>query len=120
VNDILFSSTSFDRKELTHVNVQPPEYCAEQFSRHGFYRNVDCDASFITAWAAGSRKRDEPARRVFRDYERRFALLEIECNEIRERGLDLERELARHRMRRPQKAVWFVSSATRLLRAGGR
>jgi SAM-dependent methyltransferase len=120
-NDILFSSTPFDRKELTHVNVQPPEYWAEQFARHGFYRDVDFDASFITPWAVRFRKRDEPAHRIVRDYERRFALLEIERNEIRRRAFELQRELARHRMGLGQKAVWFARRVRgRLRRMFGR
>lgn len=92
--DVLFSSTPFDRKELTHVNVQPPEYWAEQFARHGFFRDVDFDASFITPWAARFRKRTEPLHRIVRDYERRFAALEIERNEIRKRAFEIQTELA--------------------------
>ena len=46
--DILsFSSTPFDYKEITHWNVQVPEYWAEQFAKYNFYRDVDFDASFI-------------------------------------------------------------------------
>jgi SAM-dependent methyltransferase len=92
--DVLFSSTPFDHKELTHVNVQPPEQWAEQFARRGFYRDVDFDASFITPWAARFRKRSDPIHRVIRDYERRFAALEIERNEIRKRAFEIQTELA--------------------------
>jgi hypothetical protein len=92
--DVLFSSSPFDLKELTHVNVQPPEYWAEQFARHGFYRDVDFDASFITPWAVRFRKRAEPVHRIVREYERRFAALAIERNEIRKHALALQTELA--------------------------
>lgn len=115
--DILFSSTPFDHKELTHVNVQPPEYWAEQFARHGFYRDVDFDATFITPWAVRFRKRDEPVHRIIRDYERQFATLAIERNEIRKHALELQAELARYRMPLPQKAWWLARRiAGRLLR----
>ena len=39
--DVLFSSTPFDYDEATHLNVQPPDYWAALFARHGFYRDVD-------------------------------------------------------------------------------
>jgi SAM-dependent methyltransferase len=113
-NDILFSSTPFDRKELTHVNVQPPEYWAEQFARHGFYRDVDFDASCITPWAVRFRKRDEPIHRIVREYERQFAALSIERNEIRKHALQLQAELAHHRQPLPRKA-WRIAR-----RIGGR
>ena len=77
-NDILFSSTPFDYKEATHCNVQPPEYWAERFARHGFFRDVDFDASFITPWAARFRKTREPVGRVIADYERRWWQLQQE------------------------------------------
>ena len=59
-DDILFSSTPLDYKEATHFNVQPPEYWAEQFARHGFYRDVDFDATFLTPWAIRFRRRQKP------------------------------------------------------------
>ncbi|HEX7975835.1 MAG TPA: class I SAM-dependent methyltransferase [Anaerolineales bacterium] len=55
-DDLVFSSTPFDYKEVTHFNVQPPEYWAEQFARQGFVRDVDFDGSFITPWAARFRE----------------------------------------------------------------
>ena len=113
-SDVLFSSSPFDRSELTHINVQPPEYWAEQFARHGFYRDVDFDASFITSWAGRFRKRDEPVHRIVRDYERQFASLSIERNEIRKHALQLQAELAHHRQPLPRKA-WRIAR-----RIGGR
>ncbi len=82
-NDILFSSTPFDYKEITHFNVQPPEYWAEQFARHNFYRDVDFDASFITPWAVRFRQRSEPVHRIIKDYERRYWLLGKENTDLR-------------------------------------
>lgn len=112
--DILFSSTPFDRKELTHVNVQPPEYWAELFARHGFFRDVDYDASFMTPWAIRFRRRAEPVHRIVREYERRFAMLEIERNEVRKRAFELQTELAA--LKAPlHKKAWRL-----LRRTGGR
>ncbi|MCX7840707.1 MAG: class I SAM-dependent methyltransferase, partial [Anaerolineae bacterium] len=40
-DDVLFSSTPHDYKEVTHRNIQPPEYWAELFARYGFFRDMD-------------------------------------------------------------------------------
>ncbi|MGA8207595.1 MAG: methyltransferase domain-containing protein [Candidatus Dormiibacterota bacterium] len=48
---VLFSSTPEHFAEVTHINVHPPDYWAELFSRHGFYRNFDFDASFVAPHA---------------------------------------------------------------------
>jgi GT2 family glycosyltransferase len=71
-DDILFSSTPYDFKEVTHFNVQSPDYWAEIFARHGFYRDVDFDAGFITPWAMRFRKSTAPFGRIVSAYERRF------------------------------------------------
>jgi Methyltransferase domain len=48
---VLFSSTPEHFDEVTHINVHPPDYWAELFARHGFYRNFDFDASFVAPHA---------------------------------------------------------------------
>lgn len=93
-DDILFSSTPFDYKEITHYNVQPPEYWAEQFARHGFLRDVDFDASFITPWAVRFRRSREPLHRVVREYERRFALLLKEATDLRALNLEMRSQIS--------------------------
>lgn len=93
-DDILFSSTPFDYKEATHFNVQPPEYWAELFAIHGFYRDVDFDASFITPWAARYRRKNEPPQRLVRDYERKFWLLWKENTDLRSLVLEMRNELS--------------------------
>jgi SAM-dependent methyltransferase len=82
-DDVLFSSTPFDYKEVTHFNVQPPEYWAELFAQQGFFRDVDFDASFITPWAVRFRRRDELLHRVVREYERKFWTLWKENSDLR-------------------------------------
>jgi SAM-dependent methyltransferase len=72
-DDVLFSSTPFDHKEPTHINVHPPEHWSELFARHDFYRDTEFDASFITTWAVRYRRRREPVHRVIRGYERLYA-----------------------------------------------
>jgi hypothetical protein len=85
-DDVLFSSSPQDYAEATHFNVQPPEYWAELFAQHGFYRDVDFDASFITPWAARFRKSNEPAHRLARDYERAFWRLHNENAQLRKQA----------------------------------
>jgi len=92
-DDILFSSSPFDYKEVTHFNVQPPEYWAEQFARHGFYRDVDFDATFITAWAVRFRKTAEPMHRVTRNYERRYWTLNKENYDLRLLSVEMRTQL---------------------------
>jgi SAM-dependent methyltransferase len=94
-DDILFSSTPFDYQEASHFNVQPPEAWAELFARHGFYRDVDFDASFITPWAARFRKSQEPIQRIVRNYERRYWLLWKENTDLRKLSLEMRDQLAK-------------------------
>jgi hypothetical protein len=93
-DDVLFSSSPLDFKEPTHVNVHMPEYWAEEFARHGFYRDVDFDGSFITPWAARFRRSAEPLHRIVRSYERRFWELALERNHTREYSMKVQGELA--------------------------
>jgi SAM-dependent methyltransferase len=94
-DDVLLSSTPFHHHhELSHVNVQPSEYWAELFARHGFYRDVAFDASFISPWAVRFRRSAEPLPRIVRDYERWFSTLAIERNEMRRLSIDLQQQLA--------------------------
>lgn len=93
-DDVLFSSSPFDYKEATHCNVQPPEYWAERFARHGFYRDVDFDATFVTPWAARFRRSREPASRIVAAYERRWWQLQQENKARRDLNLEQRNEAA--------------------------
>jgi len=92
--DVLFSSTPFNYQEATHVNVHPPDYWVEQFARHGFFRDVDFDASFLTSWAIRFRKRSDPVHRIVRDYERRYWEVAVERDELRAQNIALQEQLA--------------------------
>ncbi|MGH7639781.1 MAG: glycosyltransferase [Candidatus Dormibacteria bacterium] len=48
---VLFSSTADCFEEVTHINIHPPDYWAGLFAQHGFYRDWDCDAGFVSAQA---------------------------------------------------------------------
>lgn len=88
-DDIIFTSTPFDYKETTHFNVQPPEVWSREFARHGFFRDVDYDASFITAWAVRYRRKEQPVHQMVYDYERRFWLLNKENTDLRQLSNEL-------------------------------
>ena len=82
-DDVLFSSSPVDYREPTHVNVQPPEHWGELFARHGFFRDVEFDAAFLTAWAVRYRRSTEPLPRIVRGFERRLARCEHERSDMR-------------------------------------
>jgi SAM-dependent methyltransferase len=92
-DDILFSSTPFDYKETTHWNVQPPDYWSEQFAKHGFFRDINFDCSFITPWAVRYRKRNEPISRLIKEYEQAFWLLRKENLDLRSLSQDMQNQI---------------------------
>ncbi len=92
-DDIIFTSTPFDYKETTHYNVQPPEVWSREFARHGFFRDVDYEASYITAWATRYRRRDQPVHQLTYDYERRFWLLRKENTDLRQLSNELRDQI---------------------------
>jgi SAM-dependent methyltransferase len=115
-DDILFSSTPNDYKEVSHFNVQPLEYWAELFAKEGFFRDVDFDASFITPWAVRFRKVDEPLHRTIRNYERKFWLLWKENSDLRNLSLEMREELAKGKSNSEQAAANTEGLIKRVLR----
>jgi hypothetical protein len=89
-NEIVFSSTPFDYKETTHINVHDPEYWAEQFARYGFYRDLEADLSWITSWAARFVKRKQTNIRLVREYERKFWQLRKENVDLRQLSMEMQ------------------------------
>ena len=116
-DDVLFSSSPIDFGESTHVNVQPPEAWAEAFAREGFLRDLDYDASFITAWAVRFRRRAEPAPRIVRDYERAASRLMIERNELRQQVLQFDRQVQTEAAEAPKLRVQLARANEDLLAA---
>ena len=96
-DDILFSSTPLDYKEATHFNVQPPEYWAEHFARHGLFHDVEFDAGFITSWAMRLRKLQNPSLQLAKDFERRWWKLQHENAELRAMVVELRETEAKSR-----------------------
>jgi SAM-dependent methyltransferase len=92
-DEVIFSSTPFDYKEATHFNVHDPEYWAEQFARHGFYRDLESDLSYITSWAVRFVRRKTTNLQLVRDYERKFWQYKKENFDLRQLSLDLQNSL---------------------------
>ncbi len=92
-DDVLFSSTPLDFREVTHFNVQSPDRWAAWFAEHGLFRDVDFDADFLTPWAMRFRRPKAPFSTVVAAYERALWRLEQERQARREVGLELRHEL---------------------------
>ena len=95
-DDILFSSSPEDHRELTHLNVRPAEYWAGLFAQQGFYRDLEFEASFLTPWALRFRKGDPgpQASRLVQSYERRLHWLQAENEGRREIAREMRSELS--------------------------
>ncbi|WP_448335272.1 class I SAM-dependent methyltransferase [Bellilinea sp.] len=91
---ILFSSSPFDYSEATHVNVNPIDYWSELFARHGFIRDLDFDASFITPWAVLYRKTNLAFHYIVKNYEKKLFLLSQEIRAQREQLLSYKEKVS--------------------------
>jgi SAM-dependent methyltransferase len=88
-SDFLFSSTPSDYQEITHLNVQPPEWWTEVFARNGFFRDVAYDAStYLSPWAIRYRKSRDTVARTVGDYERLIWRLKSENVTLRQTAHD--------------------------------
>jgi len=93
-DDILLSSTPFDFREPTHVNVQPPEYWAALFNRFGFFHDIDFDASFISPWAMRFVKAQPLIENLLLSYERKIWHLSQETTRRRDLIVEYKKEIA--------------------------
>ena len=57
---ILLSSTASELDDITHLNVRTPDFWGAQFARHGFFRDFEYDASYISGDAWLVRRKHEP------------------------------------------------------------
>lgn len=114
---VLFSSSPFDYKEPTHFNVNLPEHWADLFARHGFYRDVDFDASFISPWAVCYQRKSMALNRLVHDYERKFWLLWKENVDLRQANQEMRQMLARQETKLAQlnKELSRVTEQVRLM-----
>lgn len=94
-NNILFSSSPDDVEEITHVNVQQPEYWAKQFAKHNFFNKIDVNNDFLTPWTLYFCKNNDISR-IIEDYERTFRINKLISsnvnNELENKNNELEKK----------------------------
>jgi len=93
---ILFSSTSDDFDEPTHLNVEPAGYWSQLFVSNGFLRDVDYDASFLSPHAILFRRIPTDVRHVVYEYERALSLATPAAARLDEAEKGLEAAVAEH------------------------
>lgn len=71
-DDIIFSSSPEDIYDITHLNVQQPEYWAKKFATNKFYKELEYDAGYIAPQANRFIKQDLQPVRLVENYERNF------------------------------------------------
>jgi SAM-dependent methyltransferase len=95
-SDFVFSSTPVDYNELTHHNVQSPEWWAELFARQGLFRDVDYDPStYISPQAVRYRRSLDTVARTVSRYEKLAWRLKTENLALRESALRQRAEMTR-------------------------
>ncbi len=92
-DNILISTSPYDYKEATHMNVHPPDYWARQFARFGFFRDLDYDASYITPWAARFYRLSGSIQPVVQAYERHIWQMQTELKELRSSVIEYHGQL---------------------------
>jgi hypothetical protein len=78
----------------SHANVKPTEYWIGLFARHGMYRDLDFDASFVTPQAVCFHHA-ESALQVIRTYERHLFRITQELRAVREANVQSTADRAR-------------------------
>jgi SAM-dependent methyltransferase len=91
---LLLSTTPGDFGEPTHLNVQPPETWSAALARHGFFRDLERDFSYVSPWAALYTRVEEPVAETVRRYDRGWWRLRRETSELRESLLRAQKQLA--------------------------
>lgn len=92
-DNILISTSPFDFKEITHINVHPPDFWVRAFARHNFYRDLDYDASYITPWAMRFQRIPGSIQPVVQSYERHFWQMKTELQDLRASLLEYHNRL---------------------------
>jgi hypothetical protein len=113
-DDVLFSSSPFDLREPTHVNVRRPEAWAERFARCQFFRDVDFDADFMTPWAVRFRRDSPSTTALVRRYERWAFEADHASREARAHAAETQQALADTEPRL-ERLAWLETKAGELV-----
>ena len=90
---VLFSSTPEGHAEPTHFNCRAPEEWSAVFARHGLFREVDTDASFLAPWAVVYSRRELTTFQAVLEFDRQIARLRDENYELRRKVIELDKKL---------------------------
>jgi SAM-dependent methyltransferase len=91
---LLLSTTPDGYAEVTHLNVQPPEFWSTLLAREGFFRVVDQDVSYLTPWAGYYTRREETAVGLVTAYDGSWYRLRREVIEVRRALLAKQEQVA--------------------------
>lgn len=92
-DDVLFSSTPFDYREPTHINVHPPGYWIEQFAEQGLVLDDGFDATFICPWAFRCRRTKDPLYKAIGKLGERIWHFSYQNQELRQALIAKESEV---------------------------
>jgi Methyltransferase domain len=90
---VLFSSTPDGYAEPTHFNCRPPEEWSAVFARHGLFREVETDASFLAPWAVVYSRRALTTFQAVLEFDRQIARLREENAELRRKIIEFDKKL---------------------------
>lgn len=93
---ILFSSTPDGYAEPTHFSCRAPEEWSAVFARHGFFRDLDADVSFVAPWAVMYARRDWTTYRAVLEYDRALSRLREENRQLRSAMINLDKKASKH------------------------
>jgi hypothetical protein len=90
---LVLSSSPWDLKDSTHVNVRPTGHWSAMMLDRGFVRRFDADLAFITPWAVAYQRREVVPRELVREYENEVTVLRSEVSDKRTALLEAQRQL---------------------------
>jgi D-inositol-3-phosphate glycosyltransferase len=82
-NGVVFSASPDGFRDPTHLNVRPTDYWVELFGRHGFFRNLDLDASVVAPQAIHFVRAGQTAVSIARAYEKWHWNTRAELSDLR-------------------------------------
>lgn len=73
-DNIVFSSTPYDKEEKTHYNVQEAEYWCKKFAKQGYFKDFNQSVTYICDWAMVLRKTSD-IESIIHNYEHNYQTL---------------------------------------------
>ncbi|HEX5497109.1 MAG TPA: class I SAM-dependent methyltransferase [Mycobacteriales bacterium] len=92
---ILFSSTPDGYAEPTHFACRPPEEWSAVFARHGFFRDLGADVSFVAPWAVMYVRQNWTTFQAVLEYDRVYSRLREENRQLRSAVIGLDKKASK-------------------------